>query len=63
MLKKFTFIIFKILKFFDFIFNKITKKTFLINLNEFINNDSYKSINILNKKISFLHLIKLLNGE
>lgn len=53
MLKTFTFIIFKIIKYFNFIFNKITKKNFLINLNEFINNESYKSIKILNKKISF----------
>jgi len=53
MLKKFTYIIYKILKFFDLLFYKITKKNFLITLNEFINNDSYKSIKILNKNISF----------
>jgi FkbM family methyltransferase len=53
MLKKFTLIIFKILKFFDLIFYKITKKKFLISLNEFINSESYKSIKILNKNISF----------
>ena len=53
MLKRFTFIIFKILKFFDLIFYKITKKKFLITLNEFISNESYKSIKILNKNISF----------
>ena len=53
MLKKFTFIIFKILKFFDLVFYKITKKNFIITLNEFISNDSYKSIKILNKNISF----------
>ena len=53
MLKKFSFIIYKILKFFDLIFYKITKKNFLTNLNEFISNDSYKSIKILNKNISF----------
>ena len=53
MLKKFTYIIYKILKFFDLIFYKITKKNFLITLNEFISNDSYKSIKILNNNISF----------
>jgi FkbM family methyltransferase len=53
MLKKFTYIIYKILKFFDLIFYKFTKKNFLITLNEFISNDSYKSIKILNKNISF----------
>ena len=53
MLKKFTYIIYKILKFFDLIFYKIIKKNFLITLNEFINNDSYKSIKILNNNISF----------
>jgi FkbM family methyltransferase len=53
MLKKFTYIIYKILKFFDLIFYKIIKKKFLITLNEFISDDSYKSIKILNNNISF----------
>lgn len=53
MLKKFTYIIYKILKFFDLIFYKITKKKFLVTFNEFISNDSYKSIKILNNSISF----------
>jgi hypothetical protein len=53
MLKKFCFIIFKILKLFDLILYKIKKKNFLLCLNEFISNDSYKSVNILNKTISF----------
>ena len=53
MLKNFCFIIFKILKLFDLILYKIKKKNFLLCLNEFINNDCYKSVNILNKTISF----------
>ena len=53
MLKKFTFIIFKILKFIDLIFNKITNRSFLTGLNEFISDESYKSIKILNRSISF----------
>ena len=53
MLKKFTFIIFRILKFIDLIFNKITNRSFLTGLNEFISDESYKSIKILIRSISF----------
>ncbi len=53
MLKKFSFNFFKILKFFDLVLYKITKRNFIITLNEFISNNSYKSIKILNNNISF----------
>jgi len=53
MVEKFSFIIFKILVFFDFLFFKVTKKRFLPYFHMFIENDSYISINILNKEINF----------
>ena len=53
MIKKISFIIYKILFFLDLIFYKIFKRSILIWFKEFIQNDSYKSISILNKKISF----------
>lgn len=53
MLKKFSFILYKIIYFVDFLFKTITKKSFLIWIREFIQQDSYKYITILNKKVSF----------
>ena len=53
MIKKISFIIYKILFFLDLIFYKIFKRSILIWFKEFIQNDSYKSISILNKKVSF----------
>jgi FkbM family methyltransferase len=53
MIKFFAFIIFKILNYCDLICKKIIKRSFLIYLNEFISNVSYKSIKILNKNINF----------
>ena len=53
MLKKFTLIIYKILKYFDLILFKITKKKFLTYFQEFITEDSYKQIKIFNKNIYF----------
>ena len=53
MIKKISFIIYKILFFLDLIFYKITKRSILIWFKEFIQNDSYKSISILDKKVSF----------
>ena len=53
MVEKFSFVIFKILVFFDFLFFKITKRRFLHYFQKFIENDSYKVINILNKDINF----------
>lgn len=46
-------LIYFFLKFFDFILFKLTKKSYLIWLKELIEQNSYKSISILNKKIKF----------
>ena len=53
MLKKFLFFIFKIIKILDWILNRITKKSCLIYFNEFVNENSYKSIVILNNNVKF----------
>jgi len=52
-IKKFSFILYKILYFLDLIFYKLTKRSILVWFKEFIQNDSYKSIYILKKKINF----------
>jgi hypothetical protein len=53
MLKKFIFLFFRVITLFDTIIKKITKKSFLIYFNEFVNNNSYKSILILNNSVKF----------
>ena len=53
MLKKLSYICFSLLVFFDKIFKIITKKSILIWFNDFIQERSYKSIKILDKKIKF----------
>ena len=53
MVKKLSYIIYKIIFFIDILFNKITKRSILIWFKEFIQNDSYKTIDILNKKVNF----------
>lgn len=53
MVKKLSYIIFSILIFLDKIFMILTKKSFLIWFNEFIQERSYKSIKILDKQIKF----------
>lgn len=53
MIKKITYIIYIFFYFINYIFNKITKKDFLILLKEFIENGSYTKIKILNKNIMF----------
>ena len=53
MVKKLSYIIYKIIFFIDILFNKITKRSILIWFKEFIQDDSYKTINILNKKVNF----------
>ena len=53
LVKKLSYIIYKIIFFIDILFNKITKRSILIWFKEFIQNDSYKTINILNKKVNF----------
>ena len=53
MIKKFSYIIFSILNFFDKIFTTLTKKSFLIWFYDFLEERSYKSIKILDKEIRF----------
>ena len=53
MIKKISFIIYTVLKFFDKLFNIVTKKNFLIWFSDFLQNDSYKNIKILNNRIIF----------
>jgi FkbM family methyltransferase len=53
MIKKITYIIYIFFYFINYIFNKITKKDFLILFKEFIENGSYTKIKILNKNIKF----------
>lgn len=53
MIKKITYIIYIFFYFINYIFNKITKKDFLILFKEFIENSSYTKIKILNKNIKF----------
>ena len=53
MIRKISFIIYKIFYFLDLFFYKITKRSILIWFKEFIQSDSYQSIFILNKKVSF----------
>jgi len=52
MMKKLSFIIYKILFLFDKILNLISKRSFLIWFKEFLEKDSYKNIKIQNKKIT-----------
>ena len=53
MIKKLSFIFFNILVLFDTIFKTLTKRSILIWFNDFIQIRSYKSIQILDKKIKF----------
>ena len=53
MVKKLSFIFYKIFFYLDLLFYKITKRSILIWFKEFIQNDSYKTINVLNKKVNF----------
>ena len=53
MFRKILFIIYKFLYFLNFLFQKITNINFLLLLKDFIENDSYQSIKILNKDIIF----------
>ena len=53
MVKKLSLFCFKILSFLDKIFNIITKRSILVWFKEFIQNESYKKIQILNQKINF----------
>ena len=53
MLKKLSYIFYRIIRFSDKFFYLITKKNFLFSFKDFIEEDSYKSIKILDKKINF----------
>ena len=53
MLKKFSYLIFSILNFFDRILKILTKKSYLIWFNDFIQEKSYQSVKILDKEIKF----------
>lgn len=53
MIKKFSFIIFKLIEFLDFFLKKIFNKTLIIYLNDFLIKKTYKSKDILGKKINF----------
>ena len=61
MVKKLSYICFKILVFLDTIFKTLTKRSVLIYFNDFIQDSAYKSINILDKKIKFFVPNQLLN--
>ena len=53
MIKKLSYLIYKILKILDILLLKITGRSFLIWFSEFIENDSYKKIKILDKNVKF----------
>ena len=53
MVKKLSYIIYKIIYFIDISFYKITKRSILVWFSEFIENDSYKTIDILNNSVKF----------
>lgn len=53
MIKKIVYVIYIFFFFINYIFNKITKKNFLIYLKEFIESNSYTNIKILNTNIKF----------
>jgi FkbM family methyltransferase len=61
MVKKLSYICFKILVFLDTIFKILTKRSILIYFNDFIQDSAYKSINILDKEIKFFIPNQLLN--
>ena len=53
MVKKISYIIYKIIYFVDVVFNKITKRSILIWFKDFIEEDTYKAVNILDRKVNF----------
>ena len=53
MIKKFSYFLYKLIFLIDAFFKLITKKSFFIWFKDFIQNDSYKSIIILERKIKF----------
>jgi len=61
MVKKLSYLCFKVLVFLDTIFKIITKRSFLIYFKDFIEDSAYKSINVLDKEIKFFVPNQLLN--
>ena len=61
MVRKLSYLCFKICVFLDTIFKILTKRSVLIWFNDFIQERSYRSIKILNKKINFFVPNQLLN--
>jgi FkbM family methyltransferase len=61
MVKKLSYLCFKVLVFLDTVFNTITKRSVLIYFNDFIQEGAYKSINVLEKEIKFFVPNQLLN--
>jgi len=53
LVKKLSYIIYKIIFFIDIFFKKITNRSILIWFKDFIEEDSYKSIDILDKRVNF----------
>jgi len=53
LVKKISYIIYKIIYLVDVLFNKITKRSILIWFKDFIEEDSYKAVNILDRKVNF----------
>ncbi len=53
MIRCFTFIIYNILKFFEIITKNLTKRSYLVWLKYFLEQDSYKQIKVFNKKVKF----------
>ncbi len=61
MLKRLSYLCFKILIFLDTIFKTVTKRSFLIYFNDFIQDSAYKTKSILDKEIKFFVPNLLLN--
>ena len=61
MIKKLSYLFFKILVFLDAIFKTLTKRSVLIYFNDFIQDSAYKSIYVLDKEIKFFVPNQLLN--
>jgi hypothetical protein len=53
MVKRFTFFLYKFTVFLNFLFFKITKRNFLFYLKDFFREDSYQTIKILDRNVSF----------
>ena len=61
MVKRLSYLCFKILALLDKIFKKITNKSFIIYFNDFIQDSAYKSVSVLDKEIKFFVPNQLIN--